>query len=208
MKINLNKNNLFFTSDWHLNHKNICKNISEWKETSKCRNFDSVEDMNSHIIDSINEQAKENDYIVNLGDFLFNKTHNLEHFLNRINCKNIIFIKGNHDNFTEEEKNMFFFYDKSIEQLQVVFPNEKGDGHYKPNFFLSHYPHLSWHKQHRGFIHLHGHSHGNLKLSFGKMLDVGIDNAYKLFKEYRMFSVKEVYKLMENKDVLKTEIHR
>lgn len=43
-----------------------------------------------------------------------------------------------------------------------------------------------------GKVHVTGNSHGNYKDSRGKMLDVGLDNAYNLYFSHRLFSVNDV----------------
>lgn len=60
MIINLNKQNVWLTSDLHFYHKKIIDYCY--------REFDSVEDMNYSIVDTINSVCK-NGMLINLGDF-------------------------------------------------------------------------------------------------------------------------------------------
>jgi calcineurin-like phosphoesterase family protein len=89
--------NIFFTSDWHLNHFNIIKYCS--------RPFKSLEEMNNLIISNFNSRVKEKDLVFYLGDFLFKsgsgrgegERNKPEDFIKQMNCKNIVWIGGNHD---------------------------------------------------------------------------------------------------------------
>lgn len=59
-----------------------------------------------------------------------------------------------------------------------------------------------WYGSHKGFYHAYGHSHASLEKSpYGKSMDVGIDNAYKLTGEYRPFSVDEVVNLLDKRSI-------
>lgn len=77
--------------------------------------------------------------------------------------------------------------------------------HGKHEFFMSHYPHLSWHHSAKGVIMIHGHEHASLNhLNVNvKRLDVGVDSAKKLLGEYRPFSIEEVISMNDNKNIVK-----
>ena len=89
--------NIFFTSDFHLGHWNIVKYCN--------RPFKTLEEMDSTIIGKINERVDADDLLIYLGDFCMKSSSEaseapkkaFEYYRNQINCKNIIFIKGNHD---------------------------------------------------------------------------------------------------------------
>jgi len=89
--------NIYFTSDFHLNHFNIINYCN--------RPFTTLEEMNSTIIAKFNERVKEDDMCFYLGDFVFKsgtgrgegEPDKAVNFRNQLNCKNIIFIEGNHD---------------------------------------------------------------------------------------------------------------
>ena len=40
---------IWFTSDTHYNHANIVRGASKWEDKSMCRDFDTVEEMNTAI---------------------------------------------------------------------------------------------------------------------------------------------------------------
>lgn len=87
----------YFTSDFHLGHFNIIKYCQ--------RPFKTLEEMDSIIIKNINERIDEEDTLFFLGDFCMKRSSEasdapqnaFEYYRNQIKCKNIIFIKGNHD---------------------------------------------------------------------------------------------------------------
>ena len=99
--------NYFLTSDTHFGHANIIKYCN--------RPFKDVEEMNSTIIRKFNERVKEDDICYFLGDFCFrgNNVHGngsrakFADYRNKLNCKNIIFIRGNHDK-NNDVKNLMF----------------------------------------------------------------------------------------------------
>lgn len=88
---------IYFTSDWHLNHFNIIKYCN--------RPFKTLEEMNSTIIRNFNKRVKKDDLVFFLGDFIFKSVSGKgngekekpKYFLKQLKCKNIIFICGNHD---------------------------------------------------------------------------------------------------------------
>ena len=100
IKIQLKKNqNVFFTSDTHYNHKNICKGVSEWEgnRLGRVREFITLESMNRKIINSINDVVMEDDILFHFGDWSFGGIENIWEFRKQINCKNIYLFFGNHD---------------------------------------------------------------------------------------------------------------
>jgi hypothetical protein len=66
----------------------------------------------------------------------------------------------------------------------------------------------SWHKQGYGSWHLHGHCHGNHADSKGKMLDVGIDSAYNIYKEHKFFTEEDVAVYMQDRSVYVSDHHK
>lgn len=180
---------IFFSSDWHISHTNIAgPKISKWK--SGYRDFNSIHDMNKCIINTINKYVKYDDIIYFLGDFCFGGHQKTPDYRAQINCQTIHLLRGNHDNHIDLYKDSF----TSINDVLTV-------KHGQHTFFMSHYPHLSWHHASKGVIMLHGHEHGKLDHLNTKVrrLDVGIDTTFKLLKEYRPFSIEEVISIVENK---------
>ena len=82
-------NLVFFTSDTHFNHFNICKYCH--------RPFTSRSEMNEALIDNWNSKVPENGIVIHCGDFMLAKdTKEYFPFLKKLNG-NIILVRGNHD---------------------------------------------------------------------------------------------------------------
>ena len=73
---------------------------------------------------------------------------------------------------------------------------------------MSHYAHRIWDKSHHGVCHLYGHSHSSLEhIEWGKSMDVGVDNAFRLFGQYRPFSMEEVTEILDKRPILFIDHH-
>ena len=198
--------NIWFSSDFHGYHKNISgPKISQWK--SGYRNFDDEIQMTEHIINNINKYVKHDDILYFLGDWTFNHPFNVKKLRDQINCQNIHFIYGNHDKYIRDNKGIITEHGvrkphDCFKSLQDVLTVKHG----QHTFFMSHYSHQVWNGSHKGVIHLFGHSHATLK-GIGKSMDVGIDNAYKLLKEYRPFSIEEIISYMDKIDIKYLDHH-
>jgi calcineurin-like phosphoesterase family protein len=212
MKIKLNKGRIFFTSDTHYSHTNICRGVSNWRDengnvpTHQTRDFETLEQMNDKIVESINSVVGENDTLFHLGDWSFGGFDNIEEFRNRINCKNIHLILGNHDHHIERNKGDIQRLFSSVNQylrLQVsVYP---GTTLYagEVDLVLMHYPIASWHNMNDNVIHLHGHVHlpPDKKLSQGKAMDVGVDG-----NNMVPYSLGEILNIMSKQPISKLSL--
>lgn len=215
--------NIWFTSDTHYDHINICRSVSKWVDKTFTRDFPTLEKMNWGIVNSINSVVDENDDLYHLGDWSFNGIENIWKFRQRINCKNIHLILGNHDDHIK--KNIVLPNVVSTEPYSSVFIDgrnlDKEHSNYvvaqrlfssvsnylelhvkKEIYVLSHYPIEQWYEMDRGSIHLHGHMHhkldnGILNTNYRRM-DVGID-----WKCFRPFSLSEINHKMFSKDIFK-----
>lgn len=181
-------NNIYFSSDLHLNHENIIK---------FGRNFSNVEEMNNTIIDNINNLCKTGDLLILLGDTLMgNKDYN--DFCSKINC-DLIILYGNHCNI-----NKF----KEIKQSNLLY-----HGHYlelqidKQHIICSHYPMMHWNYQKDGSFMLHGHNHGYesyilKEIHKCKSMEVGIDCYYAEHKQWKPYSYEEIKEKLINNQIL------
>lgn len=84
--------NIFFISDLHLGHSNIISFAD--KNGERLRPFDSIDEHDDFIIESINKVVKTTDRLVLVGDCVMNKKH--MHMLYRINGRKTL-VMGNHD---------------------------------------------------------------------------------------------------------------
>jgi calcineurin-like phosphoesterase family protein len=218
MKITLNQGqDIFFTSDTHINHKNICRGVSEWLNDSskghlRTRDFNNLEEMNSTIIDNINRKVGQDDILVHLGDFSFGGHQHIPEFRQRIVCQNIIFVYGNHDEHiqknTDDYQSLFSSVHHYLE-LEIIksATHQIFGGPTKHNFVLCHFPIASHNNIRKGWMHLHGHVHldSTRKLGPGKMLDVGVDGNY--LTPYSLSEVVSLLKDRPNKSLMEHDHH-
>ena len=180
MKIVLEKDQkLFFTSDTHYGHSNICSATTNWVGAENLtRDFESLEQMNSCIVGGINYNVGENDILIHLGDWSFGGFDNIAEFRNRIKCKNIHLTYGNHDHHIRNNKgNIQSLFKSTQDYLHLDIRRPNGKLIDKFSFVCMHYPIASWNGMNDGVIHLHGHVHLPLQLRVadGKAMDVGVD---------------------------------
>ena len=213
MKITLETGQkLWFTSDTHYGHTNICRGVSKWKDFNgnvpikQTRDFKTLYHMNDAIVESINNVVGENDILFHLGDWSFGGFENIAEFRNRIVCKNIHLILGNHDHHIENNRDDIQDLFSSVNQylrLQVsVYPGtvlHTG----KVDLVLMHYPIASWHNMNDNVIHLHGHVHlpPNKKLAQGKAMDVGVDGNFLV-----PYSLNEITRIMDKQPITKLSL--
>lgn len=171
------KTKSYFTSDWHLFHANIIR-------YSK-RPFRDTAEMNRAILDRLNETVEENDWLYFLGDMaLTQEPRYLEYWLNQVRCKNICFIRGNHERTASQLRHRFYWF-KDIAEIDV-------DGQ---NITLCHYAMRVWNKSHHGSWHLYGHSHGSLPDDPNALsIDVGVDT-----NDFYPYSMDDIAAIMSQK---------
>ena len=181
MKIELKKDQrIFFTSDTHYNHSNICSATTKWEGASNLtREFNSLDHMNQVLVDNINNMVGEDDILIHLGDFSFGGFDKIQEFRSRILCKNIHLVLGNHDHHIERNKEgvqKLFSSVQNYLRLEVRKQVTKAQTD-KHIFVCMHYPIASHHDMNQGVIHLHGHVHlpSHLRIAEGKAMDVGVD---------------------------------
>ncbi len=207
MKLTLNKGqNLFFVSDTHFSHSNICSATTKWKDAGDTvRQFSSLEEMNRTIVDNINAVVGEDDILFHLGDWSFGGFEQIEKFRSQLVCKNIHIVLGNHDHHIEKDKDgiqsLFSSVHSFIPHLLVKREKEGSKGMLERfGFCVFHYPIASWIDMNQGVIHLHGHVHlpKHLKLGEGRSLDVGMDG-----NDMKPYSLDEVMRLVKNQPIRK-----
>ena len=180
MKLNLNKGQkLWYTSDTHYNHANICSATTKWADPLACREFKSLEHMNAHLVGNINEVVGQDDILFHLGDWSFGGFEQIQEFRDSIVCKNVHIITGNHDHHIENNKEGIQSLFSSVNKyLNLVVKYNIGTPLMdEARFALMHFPIASWDNMARGAIHLHGHVHlpFDKRIGRGKMMDVGVD---------------------------------
>jgi calcineurin-like phosphoesterase family protein len=189
--------NVWITSDTHFSHKNICRGTTAWRTQdglipiSQTRDFTTIEKMNATIVNNINENVGQDDILIHLGDWSFGGFEQIREFWDRIICKNIHLVLGNHDHHIENNREGSQGLFKSVSHYNTL-----EIGQFK--FRLMHYPISSWDGLGKGVMHLHGHCHlpNNLKLSRGQRMDIGMDG-HPEFRPYNVY--REVIPLLRNR---------
>jgi calcineurin-like phosphoesterase family protein len=204
MKLVLEKDqNLFFTSDTHYGHSNICRATTNWTDADNVtRDFNSLEDMNDTIVNNINSIVGENDILIHLGDWSFGGFDNIAEFRNRIVCKNIHLTYGNHDHHIRNNKydiQSLFSSTQDYMLLDIRRPSIISKGQVdKYRFVVMHFPIASWDGMNDKVIHLHGHVHlpNHLRVADGKAMDVGVDGNF-----LKPIDLDEVLFIMKNQPI-------
>lgn len=212
LKITLEKNQkLWFFSDPHYSHKNICRGTTNWRTQDgeipieQTRNFGLVDEMNDRIINNLNYSIDQDDIAICLGDWSFGGFENIQKFRDRIICRNIYLITGNHDqhilNNRDNIRSIFSGINEHYTQLDVLIP--KGKEHHKEHLILSHFPICSWENMNKGWIHLFGHVHlpPHKKMMAGRSMDVGMDG-----NNFEPYSLTEINSLLKNKPIKHTSL--
>lgn len=215
---------LFFTSDTHFGHGNIIKyskrpflgpldkeeleriggswhngdwkgrNSSQWRMSKE-----AIELMDNSILDEINNIVGENDILWHLGDFAMpgrehNYRYRCQYYRDRIKCKTVNIVWGNHD-----DRKIRDLFNESYDLKSINSPT----GSHK--IIMCHYAMAVWDGSHRGNVHLYGHSHSEAEpwlertMIGRKSVDVGVDNAAKLLGAYRPWTMEEIDKHMASR---------
>jgi calcineurin-like phosphoesterase family protein len=191
MKITLkNSQRLWFTSDTHYSHVNICRGISKWEPNRGQRDFETLEEMNDTLVNGINTLVDKNDILIHLGDFSFGGREKVDEFRGRLNCDTLYLVVGNHDHHIKKDKELQALFIRTT-PLMDLSVNGK-------SFVLCHFPLCTWAGVGSGVINLHGHTHKKPERRFGKglQLDIGVDG-----NEMTPYEVNEIISLMKDRPI-------
>ena len=211
-KIKLDKGQqLFFTSDTHYNHKNICRGVTDWRledrsvPVSQTRDFRDLDEMNVTIVNNINSVVGQDDILIHLGDWSFGGFDSIKEFRDRIVCKNIYLLYGNHDHHIENNREGIqgIFTKTSQYQMLTVEVENKMAAKSKYEFVLMHYPICSWHNMNKGRFHLFGHVHlpPHQKVMAGRAMDVGMDG-----NNMELYSLMDIIRIMDKQPIAKLSL--
>lgn len=136
---------LFFTSDTHLAHFNICKYCH--------RPFESRSEMDRALIDNWNSVVPEDGIVVHCGDFMLNHKQDTEAYLKYTRKLNgrILLLRGNHDLIpicTVPQGNLIAVVDKAFIFVDGV------------KIYAEHYPCTAFNGDFQVFGHIHTLSDG------------------------------------------------
>ena len=165
MKIQHDK--VWFTSDLHFWHKNICKYCD--------RPYESVEEMNQGIIANWNSVVKEDDIVFVLGDLGFCGIEKLKVLIPQLKGT-IVVIQGNHDSdkVIDTLYNGNYINDFYVLVSVTVVGDEVCPGQ---ELTLCHFPMIDWYNKEKGAWMIHGHQHQlpETPSCSPKHYDVGLD---------------------------------
>jgi calcineurin-like phosphoesterase family protein len=187
MKTNERTGDIWFTSDPHYGHANIIKYCD--------RPFADAQEMDEALIANYNALVKPEDSVYFLGDFCFSKDPN--RVFQRLNGKKHL-ILGNHD-LTKSGDLRKGLDECDWEWIKNVYMLRLSKKSRSKMIWMGHYAHLVWPNSHKGSMHLHGHSHGDLH-DDGKSrrLDAGVD-AW----GYKPVHLDKILEIMLKRDVTK-----
>ena len=158
---------VWFTSDLHFWHKNICKYCN--------RPYESVEEMNEAIIQNWNAVVKDDDIVFVTGDLGFCGIEKLKPLLERLKGKKYL-IQGNHDS----DKVVFKLVEGNIfeDSYKLTTITITGDEEIPEQMItLCHFPMIDWYNKEKGAWMVHGHQHQLPETPSCSVLhwDVGLD---------------------------------
>lgn len=199
-----NGSKTYAISDCHLNHENLCKGTSKWLDIANTRDYNTLDEMNFAVINSINERLDEDCDLFNLGDFLFGDKSLIGYWLSQIKCKNHYYLFGNHCEWMRNKPEVLNLFTWVGDYLEIFFTRKPRENFTpkKKLICMSHYPFQVWNENNRNSYMAHGHNHGNLNHdNDGKILDCGWD----CFK--RPLSLWEVDEILSKKQFIEKDHH-
>lgn len=131
----------YYIADTHFGHDNI-RRLSN-------RPFNSVEEMDTTIIDNWNSKVTDNDDVYILGDFSFKGGDPIEYLKKLRGRKHLII--GNHDNKLLKNPGCKKYF---VEIIDMKMVNDNGT-----QIVLCHYPLVEWNGYYRNVLHFYGHVH-------------------------------------------------
>jgi calcineurin-like phosphoesterase family protein len=187
---------VWFTADLHLGHGNIIKHcqrpflsprektMAEQDSRGHWRVSDeTVRRHDDALLDAINSRVEVDDLLWVLGDFCWGGVEEARAYRNRIRCRDIRLVWGNHDH-----RSVRPVFSETIEQGMFRVEGQE--------IWLNHYPMRSWNKRFHGSWSLYGHVHGRLAAEDAAhpswlTKDIGVDAC-----EYRPWSFEDLQAYM------------
>lgn len=195
----------YFCSDLH-NYHNPNWPVPIWKG----RGYSNHTEQPNDAINKINAKVGVDDYLWMLGDGFLNSTDELvERWFDRIVCRNIYYLFGNHESspyriYKNQVKELYG--EDDIEVYPLRWKNVVFIGNHVEVFFgrrrviMNHFPLRIWHKNHRAAWCLSGHSHLN---DWGRSPDCPDSKSMDLGWDYKndIWSFKEIEEIMNKKGI-------
>ncbi|KQQ11822.1 metallophosphoesterase [Methylobacterium sp. Leaf123] len=152
---------ILFTADTHWSHQAVLG-----PRLGLNRPFATIEAHDETLITRWNAVVRPEDTVWHLGDFCYRCPEDRARAIfARLNGRRFL-VRGNHDRIGARLP-----WDGVVDVAHVLVPNPDGT---VTGVWCSHYAHRVWPRQHRGDLHLFGHSHGTLP-GTARSTDVGVD---------------------------------
>ena len=169
----INKSEVFFTSDTHFGHSNIIKYCA--------RPFNNTDEMDEALINNWNAKVPKDGIVYHLGDFAWGSINYWEKIREQLNGE-IILIYGDHDEKYLNNERIYELFKEVTPQKKILIN--------KIPIYMNHYPFLCFGGSYKGlgatwqlFGHVHsnprseeGLDHKRLVNCFPTQYDVGVDN--------------------------------
>lgn len=140
----------YYIADYHFYRTTPTSDGEKPMPLFKARGFNKVTDMNEYIITKWNEKVTDKDNIYILGDFSNGNEIETENILKKLKGKKILLL-GNHDDVIIKNKNLFKYFEKIENYLEIEDDGSK--------IVLSHYPILFYNKSKNDDYMFYGHIH-------------------------------------------------
>lgn len=134
----------FFIADLHFGHFNIIRYDN--------RDFKTVEEMDSTLIENWNNVVSDEDTVYILGDISWYDEEKTVEIFNKLKGTKIL-IKGNHDRVARGSRLMKCF--ANVCDYYELYLDKKN------KVVMSHYPMPFWNGQFHNTVHLYGHVHNS-----------------------------------------------
>lgn len=151
------------------------------------RPFAHRNEMNEVIWGNINKVVGEDDLLVCCGDWVHGVGRHDDHYIKycrdareRINCKNVWLVCGNHDKkWLPEFRGLFQnVFDLLEMQFTQAFCDKWNVHKYLGEFLIwCHYKMMFWKNSRHGSKHVYGHCHGSVekRMEIRNSFDIGVD---------------------------------
>ena len=147
---------VFFTADTHFGHAGA--------RALYCRPFASVAEMDASLVANWNAVVGPEDEVWHLGDFALHRgPAEMAALLEGLRGRRKHLVTGNNDGPAARALAGW----ASVQPYAEIELEDRG-------LVLCHYAFRTWRNMHRGWLNLHGHSHGRLK-PLPRQHDVGVD---------------------------------
>ncbi len=147
----------YYISDLHF----FCKNqTGEGSTNHDNRPFATMDEMHNYMLSRWNAKITNGDTVYILGDVsMRGRCNALIALVAQLKGRKIL-IKGNHDDLSDLRYKQLF---NEITDYKEITDNFDGLAY---KLVLSHFPILMWNGQHKGVIHLYGHTHNSVEETF------------------------------------------